>query len=99
MGDLNRELPGAPFAAIAGSTEVQRVRRLTLHACIAGHTADLNRVILKHLRRIFWDCIEDVPSSTASGAHMATRRYCSCQIHFPHSFEASEHRRHVTQLS
>jgi hypothetical protein len=46
MGDLNRELPGAPFAAIAGSTEVQRVRRLTLHACIAGHTAELNRVIL-----------------------------------------------------
>jgi hypothetical protein len=38
------------FAAIAGSTEVHRVRRLTLlHACNAGHTADLYRVMLNEV--------------------------------------------------
>jgi hypothetical protein len=58
VGDWNTAHPGAAFfAAIAGSTGMQRVRRLTLPACIAGHTLVVHRVMLDEAtERIFWKC-------------------------------------------
>jgi hypothetical protein len=79
----------ALFTAIAGSTQVQRVRRLTPSAYIAGgHTAGLYRVILKPCSANFLEAHASLPCCPASGAPIAIRCFSSCHVHFLHSFRS-----------